>query len=234
MKRVSKGPPLPLILIAGTHGGDMPWWRAHSTFGRAVPSHLAKLVNGKDPYRWTTDLDGVFGKNARWEISARALSWYIQAKLCGPDGHPPPVNIIAHSHGGNVALIAAARYNVRIATLITACTPPRRDLNNDYAEAKINIDKWIHLYSDGSDYWQWLGALGQRIAGYFRTMPYADRNIFISGGHSCGVLNPEVWTEKDLWAFLSPMVLPTKPIRRKRDDRRTVDRDCQVDRARGR
>ena len=197
---MSKIKPVPTILIAGTNSLDAPWWRSNSPFGRAV-RNWCRLINGKDPYYWTTRLNWVpYGRHIDWTNAARMLMWYVQAKLASPDGSSPPVNIIAHSHGGQVALIAAA-LGLKINCLITVCTPVRGDLNETYNVAKDNIARWIHIYSC-NDKWQWLGAFGVRIAGYWKKMPYSDENHFQPGGHTRLVLDPAVWEERQWFHFL--------------------------------
>ena len=93
---------VPTILIAGTWGDAAAWWRQGSPFWKTAVSHGVSLLNGQDAYNWTTEVDGLFGRNRDWETAGDALRWYAAAK-----GYKT-VNVIAHSHGGQPAFHAAA------------------------------------------------------------------------------------------------------------------------------
>lgn len=189
---------IPTILIAGTWGDDAAWWKIGSPFWMEARRNGVSLQNGADPYTWTTEVDGLFGRNRDWETAGDALRWYCGAKKLDR------VNILAHSHGGQPALYAAAK-RLPIDTLITIATPIRWDMEEVAETARPFIRLWIHLRSDRSDWMQWLGEiLDGRLAwpGTVRDFDVADQNIIEpSVGHS-GLLEPGLWTERGWWKWL--------------------------------
>jgi pimeloyl-ACP methyl ester carboxylesterase len=195
----------PTILIAGTWGQDDPWWKPDSPFWKEAIAHGLELIDEREPFDWTGDIDGILGKNTRWEDAGEKLLYYVRLKhterrmkgLPGAD----PVNVIAHSHGGPVGLMAAAR-RLRIGTLITVATPVRKDNESVIAMAKPNIRRWVHLRSDYSDWWQWFGELMDGRLGIYRDFPQADCNVLEPGvGHS-GLLDPALWTARGWWNWV--------------------------------
>jgi pimeloyl-ACP methyl ester carboxylesterase len=189
---------VPTILVPGTWGDRQAWWRQGSPFWQAAVQAGVTLLNGDDPYNWTTEVDGLLGRNRDWETAGHALRWYGAAK-----GHTT-VNVIAHSHGGQVALYGAAG-GLQIDTLVTVATPVRWDIEPVMTKARVKITRWIHLRSDRSDWWQWFGEiLDGRLAwpGSARDFPQANQNIIEPGvGHS-GLLDPAVWTARSWWQWL--------------------------------
>jgi len=189
---------VPTILVAGTWGDSDAWWRQGSAFYKAALKAGVTLQNGDDAYNWTTEVDGIFGRNRDWETAGDALRWYAAAK-----GHTT-VNVIAHSHGGQVALYAAAG-GLRIETLVTVATPVRWDIEPVITKARAKITRWIHLRSDSSDLWQWFGEiLDGRFAwpGSVRDFPLADKTVIEGGvGHS-GLLEPATWTKLKRWEWV--------------------------------
>ena len=187
---------VPTILVPGTWGDSQAWWREGSPFWIAARHVGIPLQNSLDAYNWTTEVDGILGKNRDWETAGDALRWYSLAK-----GHTT-VNVVAHSHGGQVALHGAAE-SLRIDTLITVATPVRRDMEEIAKKARRNIKLWMHLQSDSSDLMQWLGELMDGRIGIYRQMPLADKNIMEPGvGHS-GLLDPGLWTKRGWWTWLT-------------------------------
>lgn len=182
------------ILVQGTHGLDDAWWRnglasAFRAYGWNSPDRL-------EPFIWDTKLDGIFGRHEAWEAAGRALKWYVESKC----RVPKPLAVVAHSHGGAVALYAAL-YGIEIDHLMTVATPVRDDMEAVYAGARIAIKRWTHLYCD-TDAWQKLGMLFDGRFGGNRQMSSADENIQISDvGHS-GLLEAETWDKHKLWRLL--------------------------------
>lgn len=189
---------IPTILIPGTWGDSDAWWRQGSPFWTAALEAGVTLQNGDDPYNWTTEVDGLLGRNRDWETAGDALRWYVAAR--GEE----TVNVIAHSHGGQVALYAAAG-GLSINTLVTVATPVRADMEPVIAKARVNLPRWIHLRSDNSDWFQWFGEiLDGRLAwpGSVRDFPLADKTVIEGGvGHS-GLLDPETWTKLKRWEWV--------------------------------
>jgi pimeloyl-ACP methyl ester carboxylesterase len=170
---------------------DADWWMMGSAFTRMLLGAGLKILDPKDPFIWTTNLDGVLGDNDDWYAAGMALLWYCHAKL--PDQR---VNIIAHSHGGQIALYAAA-HGLLIDSLVTIATPVRRDVQRYAARpGRPNIERWTHLYSDTSDLWQWLGSWFDGSWRGRRSMPLADLNIQEPGVGHTGLLNPVLWKKR--------------------------------------
>ena len=156
-----------------------------------------------EPFRWTTKLDGILGENSEWARGGMALTWF-----CHKHSGGQRVNLIAHSHGGQVAAYALS-VGLRVNALITVATPVRRDMLQAWETGTKNLRRWSHIHSDGADWWQWLGA---RLSGWLiapREMPAPAENIYEPGrGHS-ELLNPTLWRERR-WADL---LRPNKPLR---------------------
>lgn len=86
------------ILVSGTWGEkDLhPWWSPDSPFAGMLREAGATLP--PEPFRWSTDLDGVIGENRVWETAGAALTWFAHKHSPGE-----AVNLVAHSHGGQTA-----------------------------------------------------------------------------------------------------------------------------------
>jgi pimeloyl-ACP methyl ester carboxylesterase len=109
--------------VLGTHGwpekgAEHEWWHPESPFAAWLRQRGLTPARPK-PFVWSGDLQGVplFGAGKDWQAGAAALDYY----LCSLP-HPPLV--IAHSHGGAVALLCAAGGR-RIEALVTVGTPVR-------------------------------------------------------------------------------------------------------------
>lgn len=140
--------------VAGTWAYQDPWYSDNeSPFAkmmRGAGFAAVRAVDGR-PFRWSTELDGVkfWERHAQWEAGADAL-YYFCEYLPYEDR-----NIIAHSHGGQVALIAAAS-GLKLRTLTTVGTPVRNDV--PAAKAAANIAFWQHIYDKDFDKMGWIGS----------------------------------------------------------------------------
>ena len=167
------------VLVGGTwaDSDDAPWWRPSSPFARMLAESGHKFP--PEPFRWTTKLDGILGENSEWARWGMALTWF-----CHKHSGGQRVNLIAHSHGGQVAAYALS-VGLRVNALITVATPVRRDMLQAWETGTKNLRRWSHIHSDGADWWQWLGA---RLSGWLiapREMPAPAENIYEPGrGHS--------------------------------------------------
>ncbi len=79
--------------------------------------------------------------------------------------------LIAHSHGGQVALYAAAK-GLRIPALVTVGTPVRADMQPIAEAALPQIGKWLHISDARWDWWGQIGAFGDGAISLTRTMPF--------------------------------------------------------------
>ncbi len=178
-----------VILVPGTLAAqkdrDTPdWWQEGSPLIDFLHEATFSVTGMGRPW-WSTDIDGIRGPNADWMAGGMALYTYLVPPLC-PDRRMPPeeTRVIAHSHGGQVALYAAA-YGLKIRSLITIASPIRKDMQKIIAAARPNIGHWLHIHSDKSDWMQMLGGLFDRRIGVYRRMPRADVNLLLPNvGHS--------------------------------------------------
>lgn len=186
--------------IAGTwgwdRGGPTRWWEATSPFTAFMLQHGVQLVaGGEDPFIWTTDANGhkpwpwARGKHHDWKAGGLNLRRYCKPGPAGtPEGaHYVPYehrNLIAHSHGLQVVLYAAAN-GLRIRRLVSVSSPVRKDMRAVAEAARPQIAEWVHLASDRSDMVQWFGELFDGAFGIVREHPLADHNVCIQKvGHS--------------------------------------------------
>ena len=103
------------ILIHGTSAAHTAWWRPNGTLANYVNNVVHDVYPFSDYFRWS----GRNNDQAR-RYAARALLKWIAVHLA-PDGH---LRIIAHSHGGNVAL-QATQLGLKVQRLILLGTPMR-------------------------------------------------------------------------------------------------------------
>jgi len=199
-----------VVLVAGTHAWrpDKPdWFMAGQPFYSFLQANGVQPVDADNrPFCWCTDLGGVgFGDDdlAVWLAGGQNLFAYIVPPLC-PDKRIPPreTNLIAHSHGMQIALVACAA-GLKVNTLITVGGPVRDDMKAVAAAARPNIARWLHLYSDAHDYMQLLGELFDggwkrwlKFDRFQRQHPLADRNEFMPEGHSAVLEDPGLF---QLW-----------------------------------
>jgi pimeloyl-ACP methyl ester carboxylesterase len=171
------------------------WWHPQSHWAAELRV-LGWTPLRPDPFRWSTDLDGTWLQRlvqrrrwGDWLAAAYALCYYCDqvpdgARRKGPRGPAARPVLIAHSHGGQVALLATGLLGLSVAGLVTVCTPVRADvLDLVGADAP---QPWWHLYSDGADRWQWLGEWGDGLLRVARQMPPPAINLpaAVGFGHS--------------------------------------------------
>lgn len=200
------------IPVFGTHGWEKDpskcWWDKNSALSQFFfKLNLLQLFPDR-PFIWSGDLDGVWkifnGKD--WEAGAEALGWMLEHPL-GPVPHGAR-NIIAHSHGGQVALLAAAA-GIRIHRLITCGTPYRHEFEKDgtYAAARDKIDRWLHICDSHGDRISILGGIGDSVFGKVVENKWAHENHDVEGiSHSKILYEPSyfhLWEEKEWAKFLT-------------------------------
>lgn len=208
-----------VVLIAGTGSwkpGGQDWHTDGSPFVRFLRAHHVEPVFGRNgrPFTWSTGLGGVGfgdGDHRVWQAAGANLLDYLVPPFC-PESRLPPeqTQLIAHSHGLQVALYACAA-GLRVQTLISLGSPIREDMRATAEQARPNIARWVHVHSDSSDRWQWFGTLFDGRFGIVRRHPLADRNVGIPKvGHST-LLRDEAafprWLEAGLLPELQPAAL---------------------------
>lgn len=198
--------------VAGTHGwrGQQTgsWWQ-DGPWLEYMAARDVVPYNAARPFIWSTNLDGIsllpwrWGRSTyrEWSLAAYHMAAYFMPPLGdGPSIPGRETRMVCHSHGGQPALISAAKYDLKIDTLITVCTPYREDLRDVVELARPNIRYWLHIHSDKSDMWQILGGLGDGKVGIQRQQDAADRNVQISrAGHTRVLEDPDwfkAWEEE--------------------------------------
>lgn len=184
---------MPVVLVPGTWGwsddASAEWYRDGAPFTQfLIANGLRPFEPNGRPFVWSTRLGGLGfggGKMATWRAAGINLLDYLVPPL-DPAAQLPPsqTRVICHSHGMQVVLFAAAA-GLKIDTLISVAGPVRADMRMTTMMARRNIRRWVHLHSDWSDKWQWLGEIGDGVLGIVRAEPLADENDTIPGvGHS--------------------------------------------------
>lgn len=176
--------PLMIVPIAGTEGWGDTWWQDGSLWLTTLAnSHVYPVRLDGRPFRWSTDLDGLGGFAAvgnmlrglwrrpqhavlhrDWEAGGDALGYFLR------DLPYQSRNIIAHSHGGQVALYCAAA-GMPIRTLTTVGTPVREDMFRVYQDARPHLGFHLHVCDARFDLWGTLGQLFDGQVSIQRTWP---------------------------------------------------------------
>lgn len=197
-----------IVLVAGTNSWGnndaVDWYVPAHAFAKYLESHGLEVMSDSGmPFIWSTDLDGVVldrKNHTDWSAAGAALSYFV--RMHGVD----EVDIITHSHGLQVVIFAIAHYGLRVRRLVSVGSPVRKDMEYLSSIAKQNIGKWLHIYSDKSDRWQWLGELFDGRLGIVRKHPLADRNDFVAKvGHSEILRDPSkypLWIQNGWIDFL--------------------------------
>lgn len=210
MAAVALGPAMVtrFLPVAGTHGWrGQPtggWWQAGSPWLTSLASHGVEPYNAGRPFVWSTQLAGhrvwrrwlgLQDRHLVWECAADNLYAYLVPPMWGGESNGvnargEETRIVCHSHGLQVVLMAAAA-GLRIQTLISVGSPVRADMQHIAALARPRIGYWLHLHSDHSDRWQWLGTIGDGALGIVREHPLADDNQAVPHVGHTGVLTDE-------------------------------------------
>lgn len=195
--------------IDGTWGWKGLVWPADEWTHPKHPCQLNLRANGLSVladddgrgFAWSTDLEGflIFRRLFRpraglpaWEVGAATLLNWHRPLSVRPEFRTPgsKTHDIAHSHGGNLPIIACGALGLKINVLVTVSTPIRMDVLRKYGPAaRRNIGFHLHYYSDG-DETQAAGAWADGFAGVRREHPLADLNYRLprGAGHT-GLLN---------------------------------------------
>ena len=182
------------MIIHGTWAASSDWWQKDGNFRNYINSITNNVYSGPDPYSWS-------GANDHDDrvAGARDLILWCQSHSINT------VDIIAHSHGGNVCLYASM-LGLKIRKLILLGTPIRLE----YIPRFQNITE-IHNIFSTSDWVQDGGTFPNRRSDG-RTL--SDSSLPItnyraeddghgdSPGHS-ELHEPEVWKANNFEAILT-------------------------------
>jgi hypothetical protein len=157
------------------------------------------------PFIWSTDVNFGSGKHADWVAGGAALFYYITSPA--QPQHSVPgyrTNVIAHSHGGQVALYAAA-YGLKINCLVTIGKPVLKSMEPIIERALPNINRWLCLHSK-TDWIQILGSLFDGRLGFARAEKQATRNDEMPKGHSDILRDPSLfplWVDRGWFRYIA-------------------------------
>lgn len=163
-----------VVVVHGTFASQAGWWRWPSPFTRYLDGVTGGGVyKAHDFFMWSGGW-----RDADRRAGAAALETWVQT-------HPAPdLTIVAHSHGGNVAMLATRR-GVTINRLILLGTPIR----TDYPPDLRHVGVLYNVYSFG-DSIQTPGGTAPHRRGEGRTLGDSERvvnfvaqNGFLGPGH---------------------------------------------------
>lgn len=104
------------ILVHGTWAANESWWKPNvGSFWKHIRSFWPHLYDGPSPFAWS----GMNNHAARAVAAQELISWAKARNAASLD-------VVAHSHGGNVCLLAA-RLGLRINKLVLLGTPIRTE-----------------------------------------------------------------------------------------------------------
>ena len=121
------------MIIHGTGASKDSWWRPTGQFAQDVHAVTGDVYQFDDYFRWTGK-----NRNADRHQAAADLKDWVDAHL-QPNGD---LRVIAHSHGGNVAMLAT-RLGLSAAQLILLGTPMR----TEYVPAMDEIARLDNVYA---------------------------------------------------------------------------------------
>lgn len=135
------------LCIAGTFGRIHDWaHNLNSPFQTALRELGGEPIRQRDGelYTWSGALNGLFWTGQRdWEREADVI-----CELLATVPYEDRI-IFAHSHGGQIPIIASSRNGFRFRTLTTIATPYRPNLHPDVAAMRIGF--WQHVYDPQKD-----------------------------------------------------------------------------------
>lgn len=181
--------------IQGTHAwrekGE--WWQPDSPFVSSMRDCGHELLSPEQPFVWSTDLNGIslrslFGVRAShndWRAGGHALTYYLRA-IPFDDR-----NLIAHSHGLQVVLYAAATRSVAIRSVIAIASPERADMDEVAQQGRPSIDRWVHVCDPRADWVAWLGQITDGRWFGSRRCEHADVVLELPGVSHSGLLRDQ-------------------------------------------
>lgn len=177
------------IAVAGTWEAKRPetnFALPNSAFAMNLETLGFVPASELQPFEWSTEVDGLDGKNSVWEFAGLSLFYYAVPPLFpGARLKPEDTLVIAFSHGAQVAFHAFA-HGLR-GRLITVNPPVRSDMEPIIKKGRPNMIRWVNLYGDWKDVWAVLGAMRDGHFGIRRQFELADKNILVKGAHGAAL-----------------------------------------------
>jgi hypothetical protein len=165
------------IIVPGTHWSTSDWNENSQFYKQVSGSFGEKAVI----FAWNGSIRG--GQRAH---AADNLAKLINGHKFAPG---EKLNIVAHSHGGNVVFMASHHVNHKIDNLVTLGTPDRDDSMPDMDNISMLLDVWSPN--------DWVATWGRMSLwnGATHAMPATAVEIASeASGHSDLWRNPDVWT----------------------------------------
>lgn len=178
------------------------WWRP----GERLFAYLQKEPGDVEPSDGTFPPIGndlyAHDNHYRWHTGFtfhdRASGAHALAKWAA-DRHCPTVSkVFAHSHGGNVALLAAASHKLRIDMLVMIATPPHKrterewEANSDHVGHIVSMRPFFDLVVLLDRLWSGISDID--VTGEFPRERVSNLPVPVWFGHSV-LTQPEVWTQ---------------------------------------
>lgn len=170
------------VMIHGTWAEDEDWWRPNGDFFEYVKKDLFRsdLYGKTDQFKWS-------GKNreSKRRKAGNSLTKWLNS-------HPAAeINIFAHSHGANVAMLATHN-GTRIKRLVML-SPPVRD---DYFAKWENVATAYNIQADFDP----VVAIARGGQWFKRPNDVKEKKMKESG-HSASH-DPSVWRDESLGSFI--------------------------------
>ncbi|MFG2888074.1 hypothetical protein [Streptomyces sp. NPDC048248] len=207
-EETSSGPAHTSVIVPGTWTRFVrpSWWRP----GEPLFKYLQEEPGGKEPSDGTFDpigndlysRDSYFRWPARFSGEDRIHGARELAKWAASHGCATGFSkLFAHSHGGNVALRAAARHKLYIGLLVLIATPPHERTKMEWEVIAQNVRSIVSLRARFDlvvlldHVWSRTGRIS--ATGDFPSYRVLDLKLPVWFGHSV-LTRPEVWTQNGL------------------------------------
>lgn len=174
----------PVYLIGGTHyqSSRCQWWREGSPFRQFLAAHDFDVLG---VIEWSGNVVIAPQIERDWYYGAENV---IDALSCVP---LEARNVIAHSHGGQLAILASQ--DVPIRRLLTIGTPNHCGIEYDGSM----IERWRHCIDKKFDKWGVFGSFAGWALHWNRRMPATKaENVLMPGVRHGGLLEDPALCER--------------------------------------
>jgi hypothetical protein len=179
------GPPRPMnstLLVHGTFARQASWWRSGGDFHTYILQEVAgDLYSAPDAFSWS----GIYSDAARLLGSEDLVAW-LQAHATGA------VDLISHSHGGSVAMLASYAPLSIGKLVLLSCPVHWAKYSPNFASIGETISVRVHCD---------LVILADRGGQRFRDPRIAEHVLGLWFNHAASH-DPDVWRRFGVPAFL--------------------------------